>query len=61
MIVNIGMLINIVFSIGLIIVMYYLLFKIKNNSEEQVNQNTQIIYQLTKLREEIKAGNEKGR
>ncbi|PTL40118.1 hypothetical protein [Alkalicoccus saliphilus] len=61
MIVNIGMLINIVFSIGLIIVMYYLLFKIKNNSEEQVNQNTQIIYQLTKLREEIKAGNEKGK
>jgi hypothetical protein len=61
MIVNIGMLINIVFSIGLIIVMYYLLFKIKNNSEEQVNQNTQIIYQLTKLREEIKAGNEKER
>ncbi len=61
MIVNIGMLINIVFSIGLIIVMYYLLFKIKNNSEEQVNQNTQIIYQLTKLREEIKTGNEKGK
>ncbi|TVP86066.1 MAG: hypothetical protein EA344_04025 [Alkalicoccus sp.] len=59
MVVNIGMLINLVFSIGLIIVMYYLLFKIKSNSEEQVNQNTQIIYLLTKLREEVKADKEK--
>lgn len=59
MLINLGSIFAFLIALLQIIALFYLLFKINRYLNNQNSQNDQIIYQLIKLREEIKANAKK--